>query len=156
MDHSQLQRLGLIVWLIGRDCKAYFWSPSAPINESMSASPNLAASRPRNSINVEALVAPACDRVTALETSLYRSPSFFLTELGVYCCRYRQGGRVCGWGEERRGRSKGGGEVGFIRLVTDTTYSIRHKSSYPPNLSFKQIILGGDASAVSLLSRGLR
>lgn len=45
-------------------------------------------------------------------------------------------------------------EVGFIRLVTDTTYCIGHKSSYPPNLSFKQIILGGDASAVSLIPRG--
>lgn len=55
-----------------------------------------------------------------------------------------------------RGRSKGGGEFDFIRLVTDTTYCIGHKSSYSPNLSFKQIILGGDASAVSLLSRGLR
>lgn len=49
-----------------------------------------------------------------------------------------------------------GGDVGFIRLVPDTTYCIGHKSSYPPNLSFKQIILGGDASAVSLASRGLR
>lgn len=58
-------------------------------------------------------------------------------------------------GAERK-EQKGGGEVGFIRLVTDTTYCIGHKSSYPPNLSFKQIILGGDASAVSLLSRGLR
>lgn len=46
--------------------------------------------------------------------------------------------------------------MGFIRSVTDTTYSISHKSSYPPNLSFKQIIPGGDASAVSLRSRGLR
>lgn len=82
MDHSQLQRLGLIVWLIGRDCKAYFWSPSVPINESMSASPNLAASRPRNSINVEALVAPACDCVTALETNLYRSPSYIAADTG--------------------------------------------------------------------------
>lgn len=45
--------------------------------------------------------------------------------------------------------------VDFIRLVPDTTYCIGHKSSYPPNLSFKQIIQGGDASAVSLASRGL-
>lgn len=49
-----------------------------------------------------------------------------------------------------------GGGVGFIRLVPDTTYCIGHKSSYPPNLSFKQIIPGGDASAVSLAPRGLR
>lgn len=58
-------------------------------------------------------------------------------------------------GAERK-KQRGAGKVGFIRLVTDTTYCIGHKSSYPPNLSFKQIILGGDASAVSLLSRGLR
>lgn len=44
--------------------------------------------------------------------------------------------------------------MGFIRLVTDTTYCIGHKSSYPPNLSFKQIISGGDASAVSVLPGG--
>lgn len=53
-------------------------------------------------------------------------------------------------------RRKGGREVGFIRLVTNTTYFIGHKLSYSPNLSFKQIIMGGDASAVSLLPRGLR
>lgn len=53
-------------------------------------------------------------------------------------------------------RMKGtGGEVGFIRLVPNTTYGIGHKSSYPPNLSFKQIIFGGDASALLLLSEGL-
>lgn len=47
------------------------------------------------------------------------------------------------------------GGVGFIRLVTGTTYCIGHKSSFPPNLSFKQIILGGgDASAILQLSRG--
>lgn len=84
----------------------------------------------------------------------WRQASFYHIELGAYCRSYRLGGRVCGWGEELRGRSKGGGVVGFIRLVTDTTYCIGHKSSYAPNLSFKQIILGGDASAVSLLSGG--
>ncbi len=86
----------------------------------------------------------------------WRQASFFLIELGAYCGRYRLGGRVCGQGEGLRGRSKGGGELGFIRLVTDTTYCIGHKSSYSPNLSFKQIILVGDASAVWLFPRGLR
>ena len=54
--------------------------------------------------------------------------------------------------DEGRGleeEAKGGVDVCFIRLVTDTTYCIGRKSSYPPNLSFKQIILVGDASAVS-------
>lgn len=45
--------------------------------------------------------------------------------------------------------------MGFIRLVTGTTYCIGHKSSFPTNLSFKQIIPGGgDASAILQLSRG--
>lgn len=65
----------------------------------------------------------------------------------------RQGVWIGGRAERKEQR---GVAVGFIRLVTDTTYCIGHKSSYPPNLSFKQIILGGDASAVSLLSRELR
>lgn len=66
--------------------------------------------------------------------------------MGPYCGRFVE--------EELKERCKGGGEVGFIRLVTDTTYCIEHKSSYHPNLSFKQIILGGDASAVLLLTGG--
>lgn len=43
-------------------------------------------------------------------------------------------------GAARKGGVRG---VGFIRLVTGTTYCIGHKSSFPPNLSFKQIIQGG-------------
>lgn len=38
------------------------------------------------------------------------------------------------------GRGRGG--VGFIGLATAATYCIGHKSSFPPNLSFKQIIQG--------------
>lgn len=83
-------------------------------------------------------MAVACDRVAALETSHGRFPSFFLIELGAHCGRYGIGGAGCadqgrGWEAE----AEGGREVGFIRLVTDTTYCIGHKSSYPCNLSFK-------------------
>lgn len=59
-------------------------------------------------------------------------------------------------GAARRGGVGGlQGGLGFIRLVTGTTYCIGHKSSFPTNLSFKQIIPGGgDASAILQLSRG--
>lgn len=90
-----------------------------------------------------------CNQVTDADEKLHLPTSVFFSfflEMGSHCGRSVE--------EELRERCKGGGEVGLIRLVTDTTYCIEHKSSYPPNLSFKQIILGGDASAVSLLTGG--
>lgn len=69
-------------------------------------------------------------------------------------------GVVGGCADEGRCREEGRGAggcrgVGFIRLVRGTTYCIGHKSSFPTNLSFKQIIPGGgDASAILQLSRG--
>lgn len=144
MEHSQLHTLGLIVWLIGHNREAYFWSPFVPINESMSASPNRAASPLRNSITIEALVTPYWNCVTTLETRL---PHTFVIRLGAHCGRYR----LYRWGE---GLCRS--FWSFIKLVTNTTYCNGHKLSYSPNLSFKHISLCCDASAVLLLVRRSR
>lgn len=67
---------GLIVWLIGCDCEAYFLKPPCAdqcVDEHL-AKP-CSFPRPRNSINVEALVAAACNRVLTLETLLLPPPS---------------------------------------------------------------------------------
>lgn len=119
---------------------------------------------PRHSITAEALElvvsaggGGACDRVTAPRDE---PPTVLLSWLGG-SLQARVGGAEHGWGavQMRGGAARKGGVrgVGFIRLVTGTTYCIGHKSSFSPNLSFKQIIWGGgDASAILRLSRGLR